>query len=93
MSDGGQQPLRTQSTDTHPKAEKVQIQLLRQAGLSGRLELARSLSLSTIEMSRNAIRKRYPEMSELQTLLRFVAFCYGQSLAERLEHCIKQRTR
>lgn len=84
--------MRTQSIDTHPRAEKVQIQLLRQAGLSRRLELARSLSLTTIEMSRNAIRKRYPEMNELQALLRFVALCYGPSLAERLEHYIKRRT-
>ncbi len=76
--------MRTQSRDTHPKAEAVQIELLRRAGLSKRLALAFSLSRTTIALSREAIRKRRPDLSEQDLRLEFVALCYGEALARRV---------
>ncbi len=76
--------MKTQSPDTHPQAERFQIQLLRQAGTARRLDLACSLTQTVIALSREGIRKRYPELSERERQVKFVALCYGEDLARRL---------
>lgn len=67
-----------------PVALRVQADLLRAAGPGRRAALARSLSASVISMSREAIRRRHPEYTETDVLLRFVALNYGAELADRL---------
>ncbi len=52
--------MKTQSPDTHPQAEHVQIQLLRLAGTARRLDLACSLTQTTIALSREGIRNGIP---------------------------------
>ncbi len=76
--------MKTQSPDTHPQAERVQIQLLREAGTPRRLALTFSLTQTVIALSREGIRKRYPELSERERQVKFVALCYGEDLARRL---------
>ena len=44
-------PMKTQSPDTSPEAERVQIALLRQASGARRLQLAIELSQMVIEMA------------------------------------------
>ena len=83
--------MKTLSLDTHPEVERVHIQLLSQAGPARRLALARSLSQSTIEMSRRAIGKRHPHLSSLEISLKFVQLCYGDDLAHRLKIYIEER--
>ena len=77
-------PIRTQSPDTHLQAERVQIQLLREAGTARRLALACSLTQTALELSREGIRQRYPALSERERRLKFMALCYGEDLARRL---------
>ncbi|MEW6743573.1 MAG: hypothetical protein AB1486_12525 [Planctomycetota bacterium] len=48
------------------------------------MELARSLSLTVIELSRGAVRRCNPELADWEVNLRFVAHCYGDELADRL---------
>ena len=72
-------------TDTHPEAESVQIDLLRKASPARRLSVVRSLSRTTIELSRRAIRRRMPAASETELALAFVELHYGRELAQRLE--------
>lgn len=76
--------MATLSRDTSAAAERVQIQLLRQATPARRFALARSLSRTTIELSRRAIREANPDWSEAQVLHRWVELHYGASLAARL---------
>ena len=78
-------------TDTHPDAEQVQIQLLRQAGVARRYALACSLTQMALDASRHAIRKRCPACSSQEWQLRFVALCYGEDLAERIRTQLDQR--
>ncbi len=75
-----------QSADTSPDAERVQIALLRKAGLRRRLRLALSLSDSAIKLSRRAIRRANPLLSEQEVRLRFVALHYG----ERMEKAVRR---
>ena len=73
--------MRTQSSDTSPEAERVQIELLRKAGEARRYELVCSLSQSVIQWSRESIRKAHPEASENELAVLFVDLCYGKKLA------------
>ena len=79
------------SADTHPEVERIHVQLLVQAGPARRLALTRSLSQSTIEMSRTGLQRRHPQLSPQELSLRLVALCYGEDLALRVGDYLKSR--
>lgn len=83
--------MRTQSTDTHPKAEAVQIELLRKASPSKRFALMRRLSEQTISLAKRAIRRANPDASEQELNLIFVEIHYGRELAQRLRAYLEGR--
>jgi hypothetical protein len=83
--------MKTQSSDTHPDAERVQIELLRCATVGQRAEIAISLTQTTIELSRRAIRRAHPDASEQEVGLIFVALHYGQDLADRVRAYLDRR--
>ncbi|MEO8971845.1 MAG: hypothetical protein ABI406_09645 [Ktedonobacteraceae bacterium] len=83
--------MRTQSSDTSPEAERVQIDLLRKAGVVRRIELAFSLTQSAIELSRQGMRRRYPLASEEDLNLLFVELNYGKELADRVRTALSRR--
>ncbi|MEA3309520.1 MAG: hypothetical protein U9Q70_08430 [Chloroflexota bacterium] len=83
--------LRTQSCDTHPSAEEVQVSLLRQATVSKRLSLMYSLSQTTIQLSRRAISRANPTYSQLEVKLAFVAYHYNEELARRVRQYLERR--
>ena len=83
--------MRTQSSDTSPEAERVQIELLRKAGEVGRFKLFSSLNKSAIGWSRAGIRKIHPEASEDELSILFVALCYGENLADGLRADLARR--
>ena len=74
----------SQSPDTAPRAEKVQIELIRESSVSKRVSRVRSLSQTTMYLSRRAIQRTNSSLSEREVDLAFVANHYGQDLAERL---------
>ncbi len=73
-----------QSSDTAPEVEKLQIELFRASSVAGRISLVRSLSQTAMYLSRRAIQRANPSLSEREVDLAFVANHYGQDLAERL---------
>lgn len=73
-----------QSPDTTPQAEKEQIELIRQSSVAERISMVRSLSQTTMFLSRRAIQRANPFMSEREVDLTFVELHYGKDLAERL---------
>jgi hypothetical protein len=76
--------MRTQSRDTSPEAERVQIELLRKATVAQRVSLAFSLTESALKQVQRAIRKAHPNASEEELRLIFVEVHYGKELADRL---------
>jgi hypothetical protein len=78
-------------SDTHPKMARKQIELLRRATTAQRFQLARSLTMTAIELSRRAIRKARPGASERELQIEFVRLHYGADLAERLERYLEER--
>jgi hypothetical protein len=84
--------MKTQSVDTTAEAERVQIELFRKAGSARRFGLMRSLSQTTMKLSRRAIRRRYPHTSDQEIKLIFVSLHYGQDLKDQLVADLQRRT-
>jgi len=78
--------MRTQSSDTHPKAEKVLISLLRNAGTARKFSQVRSLSQTTLQLSRRALARANKDLTERQIDVLFVSHHYGKELADKLDN-------
>lgn len=78
-------------SDTSPEAERVQIALLRRAGPGRRFDLMRSLTATTVALSRRAIQRANPDLSQHELDLRFVELHYGRELAGRLRTYLENR--
>jgi hypothetical protein len=83
--------VKTQSADTHPEAERVQIELLRNLTIAQRFALAQALSRRTRQLAMRAIRRANPEASEEEVRLIFVEIHYGKDLADRLRAYLSAR--
>ena len=83
--------MRTQSMDTSPEAEGVQIELLRKASPAKKFGLVSSLSQTLIQASRRNLRRLHPDFSEEELALLFVELNYGKELSERLRADLERR--
>jgi len=81
----------TQSFDTYLSAEETQISLIRKSSIAKRISMVRSLSQTTIQLSRRAISRANPLLSEQEVNLIFVAYHYGEELANRLRAYMEQK--
>jgi len=79
--------------DTDAEAEKVQIDLMRQAPVARRIHLALSFSQTVIGLARRAIGRSLPSADEEQVGIRFVELHYGSELASRLHRYLISRPR
>jgi hypothetical protein len=82
---------RARSEDTDPEAERVQIELLRRAGLPARVRIAASLTRTVIALARRAIRRSLGNASEDDVAVRFVELHYGQELARGVARRLADR--
>ena len=83
----------SQSPDTSSQAEKVQIELIRESSVSRRVSKVRSLSQTTMYLSRRAIQRTNPSLSKREVDLAFVANHYGENLAEHLRLYLEHEQR
>ncbi len=83
--------MRFPPADTDPGAESIQLSLLGQASPARRFALTRSLSRTAIQLSRRAIARANPDLSERELDLLFVAHHYGAALADALRDYLNQR--
>lgn len=81
----------SQSSDTTLKAERVQIELIRKSSVAKRVSKVRSLSQTAMYLSRRAIQRARPFLSEREVNLAFVANHYGKKLAEDFSLYMKDR--
>lgn len=77
--------MQARSADTDPEAERVQIDLLRQAGVARRVQMALELSAQVIGLARRAVRRSRQRATEEEAALRFVELHYGRELATGLQ--------
>jgi len=52
--------------------------------------MVRALTTMAVELSRAALKRRYPTLSEREVELKFVELCYGRELAQRLRSHLKR---
>jgi hypothetical protein len=83
--------MRTQSMDTSPEAERVQIELIRKVSVTKRFAIMEAWSKFLIEANKNSIRRNHPDLSEEEIGLIFVANNYGQALADQLRTNLTRR--
>ncbi len=74
--------MRTQSPDTSPDAERVQIERLRAMTPAQRMAVSRAMTRRNIRLSLRAIRRAQPDASDDDVKLTFIAVHYGHALAE-----------
>ena len=83
--------MRTQSMDTSPEAERVQIELIRKAPLTKRIALMEAWSQFLIEANKQSIRQAHPNASEEEVRLIFVEMHYGKKLADGVREALARR--
>ncbi len=85
--------MRTQSEDTSPEMERMQIELIRKATPAKRFAIMQAWSQLLIEANKQRIRKDHPGIGEEEISLVFVARHYGQALADALRDDLARRLR
>jgi hypothetical protein len=81
----------TRLSDTDPEIEKIQISLIRKSSTSERISRLRSLSQTVIWLSRRAIKRANQGLSERELQCKFVAYYYGDEMADRLKKYLTNR--
>ena len=85
--------MRTQSIDTDPTIERIQIEGLRRMTPMQRLLLADSWTRDIQALSWAGLRRLHPEADELELRLLWVAHLYGAELAERVRAYLAARAK
>ncbi len=83
--------MKTKSTDTHINAESVLISLLREQNTAKKFSIIRSLSQSTIQLSKRAIARANKGINEEQVNLIFIDLHYGKDLAQKYQKYLDQK--
>ena len=81
----------TQSSDTNPEAEKFLIFLLRKRSTSEKLAQVLEFSSSVLKLSKRAIARANPDLSEQEKDILFVKYHYGKELADKLQTYLEQK--
>jgi hypothetical protein len=81
----------TQSTDTNPEVERVLISLIRKLTMEEKLNRTLNFSSSIINLSKRAIARANPDLSEDEKKLLFVEYHYGIELADKLRKYLKHK--
>ncbi len=76
--------MRTQSRDTNPTVEALQIAGLRRLTPGQRLGIARRLTRGTFAVSWRNFRARYADLDDEGAVVLWVRLLYGSELADRV---------
>jgi hypothetical protein len=84
--------MRTQSSDTRPETEKVQIELFRKASSAQKFAIVEQWSQFIIQATKQSIRRDHPEANEEEVALILLARLHGQDLADKVRaHLLRRR--
>ena len=76
--------MRAIFSDTHPKMEALQIQLLRQVSPARKMEMLAQLNASAHTLALHGLHLRYPQASEAELRRRLAGFLLGEELARKV---------
>lgn len=77
--------------DTPSEVENVQVNLLREAGAGKRFTITMSLSQKMIALSKQALKKANPGLSDNELKILFIKNCYGTGIAEKVKKRMTER--
>jgi hypothetical protein len=87
----GSRPARSVSSapghrfsDTHPKMEALQIELLRQVSPTRKMEMLAQLNASARILAMAGLRSRFPQMTETELHRKLADLLLGQDLARKV---------
>lgn len=83
--------MRPLSRDTHPDAERVQLDLLRAASPARKFALSQAMTATALTLQRRALRAAHPLLDEREIGLMVVAINYGPELADKVRACLLSR--
>jgi hypothetical protein len=72
------------SSDTHPKMEALQIELLRQASPMRKMQMLAQLNKSAQMLAMQGLRSQYPYASETELRRRLAGLLLGEELAQKV---------
>lgn len=78
-------------SDTHPDAERVQIELARKATPAQKIAQVRCLTDMATRLSRRAIARANPGLSPEDVDLKWVELNYGRELAAQVREYLRNR--
>jgi hypothetical protein len=78
-------------SDTHPEAERVQLELIRKMTIAERLARAAEWTRMVVGLSRQSIARANPGADTRELDLLWVQQQYGTDLAVRLREYLKER--
>jgi hypothetical protein len=76
--------MSTIQPDTHPQMEALQIQLLRQASPTRKMDMLAQLNASARRLALTGLRSRHPHASEAELRHRLAVLLLGEDLATRV---------
>ncbi len=80
----GESKMRALFSDTHPKIQALQIELLRTASPTRKMEMLGQLNASARMLALSGLRTRYPKASEQELRRRLAGLLLGEELARRV---------
>ena len=83
--------MKTQALDTPLEFEKMHIEVIRQASLSQRFALIRSMTRTMLQNGWRAVRRANPTMAEEELLILFIKMAYGDDLSRRFRDFLENR--
>jgi hypothetical protein len=81
----------TKLSDTSKKVENIHIGLMRKLTASERMSRLRALSQTVMNLSRRAIRRANPELNENELKYKFLAYHYGDEIAEKYRQYVERK--
>jgi len=72
------------SSDTHPKMEALQIQLLRQASTTRKMNMLAGLNASARLLALTGLRAQYPQASAAELRFKLAGLLLGDEIAQKV---------
>jgi hypothetical protein len=85
--------LKTQSADTDPVIERMQISGLRRLTPGQRFQMANSLTRTVFALSWDNFRRKHAELDENEACFLWVRLLYGDDMAQRVITYIERHKR
>ena len=80
-----------QSIDTNPKMEELMISLIRNTSIAHKISKVSSLSQTVMYLSRRAITRANPDLSDKEIKTKYISYYYGDKLSKLYNNHLKRK--